>query len=110
VAALKEDGREEVDTEWLHHFLREEQSRWWNLLRFSDSGLARRWVEEHQGGWTHQDWLTLLEQLRRSDFWPMHPDELGAVLEELRAEQEEPRTLRFPGPTPRRTKRFRRAA
>jgi hypothetical protein len=43
-------------------------------------------VESHQGHWNHQDWLALLDELRRSPFWPMHPDAVGQVLEEVRRE------------------------
>ena len=30
------------------------------LQRWVNSGAARRWVEEHNGEWNHDDWLALL--------------------------------------------------
>jgi hypothetical protein len=53
-----------------------------NLKRWRDSGGARAWVEKRQGRWNHDDWLGLLEELRRSAFWPMQPDAVGLVLED----------------------------
>jgi hypothetical protein len=53
-----------------------------NLKRWRESGKARAWVEKRQGRWNHDDWLGLLEELRRSPFWPMQPDAVGLVLED----------------------------
>jgi hypothetical protein len=55
-----------------------------NLRRWRESGEARAWVEARQGRWGHQDWLALLESLRRSRFWPMSPEAVGLVLEEAK--------------------------
>jgi hypothetical protein len=55
-----------------------------NLLRWERSGLPQEWVHDHHGQWGHSDWLALLESLKRSDFWPMEPDAVGSVLEELK--------------------------
>jgi hypothetical protein len=57
-----------------------------NLRLWRESGEARAWVEARQGRWNHQDWLALLESLRRSRFWPMHPDAIGRALEDLKRE------------------------
>ncbi len=57
---------------------------WWNLRRWRDAGLARRWVEVRHGVWNHDDWLTLLASLQSSDYWPVDPAALGRVLEETR--------------------------
>ncbi len=57
-----------------------------NLARWKASGQARAWVEAHRGVWNHNDWLALLDELRRSSFWPMQPDAVGAVLEEHKQE------------------------
>jgi len=57
-----------------------------NLKRWRESGQARAWVEAHKGQWGHQEWLALLEELQRSPFWPMHPDQIGIVLEDLKRE------------------------
>jgi hypothetical protein len=55
-----------------------------NLRRWRESGQPRAWVEGRRGQWTHQDWLDLLESLSRSPYWPMQPDEVGRVLEDLK--------------------------
>jgi nucleoid DNA-binding protein len=55
-----------------------------NLKRWQESGQARAWVEARQGRWDHQQWLSLLEELQHSSFWPMRPAEVGMVLEEAR--------------------------
>lgn len=57
-----------------------------NLRKWRASGQARAWVATHQGQWNHDDWLGLLEELKRSPFWPMHPDAVGQVLEETKRE------------------------
>jgi hypothetical protein len=55
-----------------------------NLQRWKASGQPRAWVEAHGGMWNHEDWLRLLEELRRSPFWPMQPDAVGLALEEAK--------------------------
>jgi hypothetical protein len=57
-----------------------------NLRRWRESGQARAWVEAHQGRWNHNDWLALLDELKRSPFWPMRPDAVGLTLEEIQRE------------------------
>jgi hypothetical protein len=52
-----------------------------NLRRWRESGQVQAWVEARQGRWNHDDWLALLEQLKRSPFWPMPPDAVGLLLE-----------------------------
>jgi hypothetical protein len=56
-----------------------------NLQRWRDSGLPRSWVEAHKGQWNHEDWLGLLETLQHSPYWPMQPDDVGRVLEEVKS-------------------------
>jgi hypothetical protein len=58
-----------------------------NLRRWRESGEARAWVEGRQGKWNHPDWLALLESLRRSRYWPMRPDAVGLVLEEIKRDR-----------------------
>src|SRR5205823_1187148 len=57
-----------------------------NLRRWQQSGGPRRWVEAHLGRWGHDDWLALLEALRRSEFWPLDQDAAEQVLRRLTAE------------------------
>jgi hypothetical protein len=63
------------------------QSHAENLLRWERSGFPRKWVDDHNGQWTHSDWLDLLERLKRTDFWPMEPAAIGRVLEEHKEAQ-----------------------
>jgi hypothetical protein len=58
-----------------------------NLRRWRESGQPRAWFEAHQGQWSHQDWLDLLDALQRSSFWPLQPDDVGRVLEDLKPPQ-----------------------
>jgi hypothetical protein len=60
--------------------------QWWNLRRWRTSGLARRWVEVHQGRWDAQDRSALLADLRAAGLWPVDVAALGRVLDEVRAE------------------------
>jgi hypothetical protein len=57
-----------------------------NLRRWRASEQPRTWVEAHKGQWNHQEWIALLETLQRSSYWPMQPDEVGQVLEDVKAE------------------------
>jgi len=58
-----------------------------NLRRWLQSGQPRQWVESRCGAWEHHDWLILLANLRHSEFWPLDPDAVGAVLERIKAER-----------------------
>jgi hypothetical protein len=55
-----------------------------NLRRWRESGQARAWVEAHRGQWGHAEWLALLEELKRSPYWPMQPEAVGQALEEAK--------------------------
>jgi hypothetical protein len=70
-----------------------EQCKWayWNLRRWEASGEPFRWVEAHRGRWVHSDWLRLLAGLERSEFWPMPPEAVGAILERARRQYEDVR-------------------
>jgi hypothetical protein len=57
-----------------------------NLRRWRDSGQPRTWVESRRGQWDHAAWLGLLEELKRSPYWPMPPEEIGKVLEAIKQE------------------------
>jgi hypothetical protein len=64
------------------------KTEWHNLRRWEDSGMARQWVQARGGEWGHADWLALLKELRRSEFWPLQPDAVGTVLERLKTESQ----------------------
>jgi HEAT repeat protein len=65
---------------------REEASRGpeGNLQRWRESGWPRQWVAARRGVWNHDDWVALLAELERSEFWPLDPSAVGAVLEETK--------------------------
>jgi uncharacterized Zn-finger protein/ribosomal protein L32 len=69
-----------------------------NLKRWKDSSHPRTWVEAHKGAWNHADWLSLVEELEQSEYWPLNLDAVGQVLEEL--EQEYKKRQPAPGPPP----------
>lgn len=48
--------------------------------------------------WDHKEWLSLLESLKQSEFWPMNADEIGAVLEEIKKEWHEKQQPRIEEP------------
>lgn len=55
-----------------------------NVVQWIESGEPERWVATRRGQWDHHDWITLLETLRRSAFWPMREADIGGVLEAAR--------------------------
>jgi len=55
-----------------------------NLRRWMEAGQAWQWVQAQDGRWDHDAWLGLLDELKRSSFWPMQPDALGLALEETK--------------------------
>ncbi len=60
------------------------KAQWLNLSRWQASEEADRWVAACRGVWHHQDWLTLLITLRRSEFWPLDFEAVGLELEQAR--------------------------
>jgi hypothetical protein len=61
-------------------------AEWWNLRRWRESGQPWLWVKARGGQWGHADWLALLENLRQSQFWPLAPEAVGQVLEQVKRE------------------------
>jgi hypothetical protein len=57
-----------------------------NLTRWFESGGPQRWVQEHGASWNHDDWLAYIRQLRNSEFWPLALNEIGLILEQIKAE------------------------
>src|SRR5207248_1451318 len=64
--------------------VREEGAKRENLSRWIASGHPSIWVTEHNCAWNHSDWLSLLELLRSSQYWPVELDRVGLVLEQLK--------------------------
>ena len=55
-----------------------------NLARWRASGKPKQWVAQHKAQWNHEEWLRLLEDLKRSEYWPMKVEEIGLALEALK--------------------------
>lgn len=55
-----------------------------NLARWVQSGWPRVWVQRQAGEWTHDEWLVFFGDLKGSEYWPVDPDEVGLVLEQLK--------------------------
>ena len=55
-----------------------------NFFRWKETATARDWVVAKNGSWDHQDWVLLLESVRRSEFWPMREADVGQLLNQLR--------------------------
>src|ERR1700683_4174993 len=55
-----------------------------SLFHWQQSGDAFRWVDQHQGQWTHQDFLDLLQQLDKNAVWPADVETVGRGLGETR--------------------------
>lgn len=55
-----------------------------NLNRWRNSGHPEEWVKARRGEWNHDDWTGLLGELSDGEFWPMNPESVGRVLEEIK--------------------------
>jgi hypothetical protein len=67
----------------VQRLLEEATLQWWNLRRWLQSGQARQWVEARHGQWGRGDWLTLLAELEKSEFWPLAPEAVEDALHRL---------------------------
>lgn len=52
-----------------------------NLRRLNESGICSNWVKDHVYGWNHNDWLSFVDHLRSSEFWPLDESQVGLLLE-----------------------------
>jgi hypothetical protein len=86
LADLERSAYWPLDVSAVGRRMQEVRQAWWNLERWKVSGLARRWVEAHQGEWTEAEWEALLDDLQKYHFWPIDPAALGQTLEEMRAD------------------------
>jgi hypothetical protein len=86
LARLRQSEYAPLDEASVTAVVEEARTRYWNLWLWGQSGQARRWVEEHQGRWDHDDWLGLQETLRLAGYWPMEPDALADLLRDLKRE------------------------
>jgi hypothetical protein len=60
-----------------------------NLERWYDSGFPEQWVQDHHGEWNDKTWLSLVDELKRTEFWPMEKDDIGRLLEALKKSYQE---------------------
>jgi hypothetical protein len=88
VETLRQSGFWPMNLGAAGRLLEELKLAYWNLRRWRDSGLARRWVEANDGRWDHATRLTLLDALQKSDYWPLDTVALWKVLEQLRQQQQ----------------------
>ncbi|MBX3393492.1 MAG: hypothetical protein KF787_12680 [Phycisphaeraceae bacterium] len=55
-----------------------------NLHFWRRSDMPLMWVMRHPQGWNHDDWLGLLDELKKTRHWPMNEAEIGRTIESLR--------------------------
>ena len=58
------------------------------LLSYERSGRLRGWVHAHSGGWSHEDWLFLLADLRSAGCWPVPEETLVQPMSDLKRQLE----------------------
>jgi hypothetical protein len=87
VETLRQSGFWPINLGAVGRLLDELKLAFWNLRRWRDSGLARRWVEANGGRWDHPARLALLDALQKSEFWPIDTVALAKVLDQVRQEQ-----------------------
>jgi hypothetical protein len=84
LAALERSPHGSLVPAQVGRVLEECKRAYWNVRRWEASGEPSRWVEACRGTWNHANWERLLAGLRASEFWPMAPEAVGAVLERAR--------------------------
>jgi len=65
----------------LHRIIDPKHVESFNLIRWRISGRPIEWVAEHCGKWSHSDWLSLIEGLKGSEFWPIREEDIGKEIE-----------------------------
>ncbi|HBC86485.1 MAG TPA: hypothetical protein DCZ94_05980 [Lentisphaeria bacterium] len=56
-----------------------------NIQRLAGTGILETFVSENNNSWDHEKWLALCEKLTQKGFTPINFDQVGLVLEEVRA-------------------------
>jgi hypothetical protein len=84
--ALEQAGFWPLDVKGAEAVLKALAAEGENLRRWLESGEARAWVAAREARWGEADWLTLLEGLKRSVYWPLNPAEAARALEGLKRE------------------------
>lgn len=62
-----------------------------NLTRLAKTSLPMDFVKSHEGEWNHQDWLVFCASLEEKGFTPIDLDQVGLLLEKVKAEYWETR-------------------
>jgi hypothetical protein len=57
-----------------------------NLKKLASSNILMEFVEQHNGAWDHQGWLSLYQILEDAGYTPIDFDKVGLLLEEKRKE------------------------
>jgi len=57
-----------------------------NLRRLEDTCILEDFVIENSGSWDHQKWLDLCEKIRQKGFSPIDFDQVGLMLEKIKAD------------------------
>ena len=57
-----------------------------NLKKLKRSPIAMNFVKRHKGAWNHQDWLVFCASLEEKGFTPIDLDQVGLLLEKVKAE------------------------
>ena len=57
-----------------------------NLMRLTKSGLLDNFVTSNSGSWDNGKWLDLCDEISKQDFTPVDYDQVGLILEKLKAE------------------------
>ena len=65
---------------------REEEAAAQRFDRWKKSGVPRQWVLEHLEGWDHATWVTMINSVKATPYWPLHVLQVMTVLEEMRHE------------------------
>ena len=62
-----------------------EQIKEQNIRNLIQSGMLVNFVRGKNGSWEHDDWISLCDEISRSDFYPVDFDKVGLFLENEKA-------------------------
>ncbi len=89
IRALHFDPQQRFDTcrQFVEALAGQESRETENFIRWKRTPAAPTWLAKRNGAWSQQDFLQLLETLRRSDFWPMREEDIREALIELQQDR-----------------------
>ena len=53
-----------------------------NLKRFARTTTLINFIKRNDGNWTHEQWLELVENIKKKGYTPIDFDQVGLILEE----------------------------